>query len=97
MSRREFRGEDPIAVEILNELCKLLDQYALQDQTIEGVLYVGRKQARALNTIVFDDPAIDRNVQTGETRLFGLLVVEVPEEDFAGVHPTHILKEVMRE
>ena len=85
---KKFRGDDPVAVSILNKLCDIIDRYHEQDIDLEGILYLGRKEMRAIYTIDSMDFSIDRNIETGEIRLWGFPIIPVNKDTYAALSPS---------
>ena len=86
----DFRGSDPIAVEILNNLLNMIRRYEKMDRDLEGVLYLGRKETRAIYTIAHGDTSVNRNMETGEIELYGFPVIEVVRDSYAALAPSKI-------
>lgn len=87
---RRFDGVDSIAVEILNNLVGMIDKYKQEDLELEGILYLGRKEMRAIYTIGPGDISIDRYIETGELRLYGFPIVPVARNTYAALAPSKI-------
>ena len=82
---KKFRGNNPIAVEILNNLCELIERYKEEDKELEGILYLGRKELYAIFTIAPEDSSINRNLQTDELELWGFPIVKVLKDSYAAL------------
>lgn len=87
---KTFRGRDPKIVEILNNLCDMIDKYDEMDKDLEGVLYLGREEMHALKTVSPQDISIDVNYETGDIKLWNFPIVPVAKHSYAALAPSKV-------
>ena len=82
---REFRGDYS---GILNSILRMIDMYGLENKELEGVIYLGRKEMRAIYSVPFGDISIDHDIKTGDIRLYGFPIIPVAMDTYAALAPS---------
>ena len=81
----KFRGDYS---GILNSILRMIDMYELENKELDGVIYLGRKEIRAIHSIQFGDISIDRNIETGDIKLYGFPIIPVAMDTYAALAPS---------
>ena len=86
-----FRGTDPRAVDICNKLQDIICEYIKENTELKAILYLGAEEMYAVQTITRGDPSIDRDLVTGEVKLYGFPIVKVAKSSYAALCPSIML------